>query len=430
MSQQDSFYIIVSEGADKWIRKDAGPITRWWKRPKAPNQVKRWIHENVNPMRWIGEGISSEYSQHMDMLREVHSQVEEWIKDLSNALDRAQDSKKLGKPLDCIFWLSQINNRLKLVADEKSKLSELDQAFFDNYFEQRDERILDDYFETGTHKIVEAGVLNDLGREITTWKFNRSHKKFLAEQNRALITILNLAKKIVVGTYGLLDKMSKALGTGDIAAYIELLEKIGQSQEKFQNEFRSVYDTYFAKMVERIKERQKQEQERAGKFKDEASQRERARLEQLNLPVQPVNVEKPTPSTDVVFSETPEYENVPSVPNLDVPPPTIKNPDSDVLIDVSAPSSQDFPESLSPVTERDDEDSRPTVLSLSVNNKLDRMIIKMNHAKFYEELRKAAKQDDPYLLAAMMLKYSEMIDEVDPQKSLELLSIAEGILNV
>lgn len=422
MSQQDSFYIIVSEGADKWIRKDAGPITRWWKRPKVNNQVKRWVHEKINPMRWIGEGVSSEYSQQMDILREVHSQIEEWTKDLSNALDRAQDARKLGKPLDCIFWLSQINNRLKLVADEKSKLSELDQAFFDNYFEQRDERVLDDYFETGQHKIVEAGVFNDLGREITTWRFNRSHKKFLAEQNRALVAILNLANKVVSGTYASLDKMSKALGAGDISSYIELLEKVGQSQERFQTEFRSVYNTYFAKTVERIKEKQKQEQDRARKVKDDAEQRERFRLEQINTPTYEDKVDESLPSTDVVFSEIPKQQDVPNLPDLDV-----SSPNSSVLIDVSSPSSQDLPDSSGPVTEPD-EYMRPTLRS--VNSKFNQMIIKANHRRFYHELLKAANKNDPYLLAAMMLKYSEMIDEIDPQKSLELLSIAEGILNV
>jgi methyl coenzyme M reductase subunit C-like uncharacterized protein (methanogenesis marker protein 7) len=85
----------------------------------------------------------------------------------------------------------------------------------------------------------------------------------------------------------------------------------------------------------------------------------------------------------------------------------------------------DEDEEFGPVTLAD-----PTVRSPRyATTQIDQMIIKMNHARFYDELKKASTKNDPYLLAAMMLKYSEMIDEIDPQTSLELLSVAEGILN-
>lgn len=474
MSNEESLYIIVSEGPNKeWIRKDAGPITRWWKSPGARNRTSRWIDEKINPMRWISEKVSPEYSGELDVLRDVHREVETWTNDLSNALDRALDAKKLGKPLDCIFWLGQINNRLKLVSDEKEKLVNVKDRFLDKYFEEADQDIPDDYFETGKHKIVEAGVFNDLGRQISTWRFEKSHEKFLMEQSRALIGLLNLAKTTVAGTYSYLNKMSKALGRGDISEYVSILEKIGQLQSKFQDKFRSVYNTHFAAMVEKIKERKKIEQERSARIKDEADQRERDRLEKLNKPLVDPIVDPIGNVTDPIKSIIEPIADPTIEPKIKLVNPIAEVPDSKLIEEPkelveSKPAKESVKEPVKikepkeyvlPPTPgaRDSKWRRlkkkkenPIVDPVARKEKLKKLqeeaeqqlkseksstasvqeaVLKNNHIKFHRELEKASVKNDPYLLAAMMLKYSEMIDETDPEKSLQLLAIAEGILN-
>ena len=326
MSNENSLYILVSEGPDKpWIKKDAGPITRWWKRPSTMDRTKRWMSEHIAPGRWIAEQVSSDYSQQMDVLRDVHSQVEEWTKDLSNALDRAQDARKLGKPLDSIFWLGQINNRLKLVSDEKDKLQDAQNKYLEQYYQEHEESIPDDYFETGKHRIVEAGVFDDLGRELTNWKFQRAHKSRLKEQDAALKGLLNLAKTVVGRTYSSLKDMSSALGNGDIAQYLHALEKVSKQQSEFESKFRAIYNEHFAAMVERIKEKKRLEAERAAKIKEEADKREKERLEGAGL--------LPAPST-----------------TRSAPPPSAPPPPSSIVVDLSAPSSQDLPISSVPET--------------------------------------------------------------------------------
>lgn len=436
MLQENSLYIIVSEGSDKWIKKDAGPITRWLKRPSKMQRGRRWMTEHLAPGRWIGEQVSPEFAQQMNILREVHDQVENWTKDLSNALDRAQDARKLGKPLDAVFWLGQINNRLKLVADEKDKLKSIEEEHLEKYFEEHEEEIPDDYFETGKHRIVEAGILDDLGRQLTTRKFQRAHKLRLKEQDLALKKLLGSAKTIVGRTYTLLREMSKAIGSGDVSRYIQILEIISKQQSNFESEFRAIYEKYFAGMAAKIKEHRKQEEERSAKIKEEAEQRERERLERGI---------SPEISTSPPISEVPATAPMSGAfPNLEIEqPPTLdpetlepatreftpEEPKSSLLVDLSTPSSQDLPMP----SESEDEFERRTLPSPTLRSRakteVENMILRMNHAKFHNELQKAASKNDPYLLAAMMLKYSEMIDDVDPQKSLELLSIAEGILN-
>lgn len=435
MPQEDSLYIIISEGSDKWIRKDAGPITRWWKRPSSMERGRRYLSE-ISPSRWVAEQAFPGYKEQMVVLRQVDDQIKEWTKDLSDALDRAQDAKKYGKPLDVLFWLGQINNRLKLVSNKKKDLAAVQEEPFEEYFGETEYGIPDDYFQTGENKIVEAGVVQDVKRWVGTRKLRELHRKRFLEQERALVKLLNLAKSTVNRTYSLLNEMSKARGSGDIDNYIKLLEKVSEQQGRFENEFQSIYERNFVDMVSRIKERKKQEEERATKIKEEAEQREKERLERAGLTATEI-APQPVPITETIPS-TVQMEPSKEVPSLDIPTPTVKErePESSVIFDVSAPSSQDLPISSVPDTTVDEDEefgpitlADPTVRSPRYATQMGQIIIKMNHARFYDELKKASTKNDPYLLAAMMLKYSEMIDEVDPQTSLELLSVAEGILN-
>lgn len=436
MPQEDSLYIIVSEGSDKWIRKDAGPITRWWKRPSSIERGRRYLSE-ISPSRWVAEQAFPGYKEQMIVLRQVDDQIKEWTKDLSDALDRAQDAKKYGKPLDVLFWLGQINNRLKLVSNKKKDLAAVQEEPFEEYFGETEYGIPDDYFQIGENKIIEAGVVQDVKRWVGTRKLRELHRKRFLEQERALVKLLNLAKSTVNRTYSLLNEMSKARGSGDIDNYIKLLEKVSEQQGRFENEFQSIYERNFADMVSRIKERKKQEEERAIKIREEAEQREKERLERAGLTATEI-APQPAPVIETIPS-TVQMEPSKEVPSLDIPAPTIKErePESGIIFDVSAPSSQDLPISSVPDTTVDEDEefgpvtlADPTVRSPRyATTQIDQMIIKMNHARFYDELKKASTKNDPYLLAAMMLKYSEMIDEIDPQTSLELLSVAEGILN-
>ena len=65
-----------------------------------------------------------------------------------------------------------------------------------------------------------------------------------------------------------------------------------------------------------------------------------------------------------------------------------------------------------------------------VTASVDNAVIKLANERFFNQLKKAAELNDPYLLARMMLQYSEVMEEKDPQLSMELLAKAQEILNV
>lgn len=57
------------------------------------------------------------------------------------------------------------------------------------------------------------------------------------------------------------------------------------------------------------------------------------------------------------------------------------------------------------------------------------VIKKEGHKSFSTSLKKAAKHGNPYLLASMMLNYSDAIEDLDPNMSIYLLSTAKGIID-
>ncbi len=87
-----------------------------------------------------------------------------------------------------------------------------------------------------------------------------------------------------------------------------------------------------------------------------------------------------------------------------------------------------FPESLI----FKDDDSRGYFLGpINIENK---RIIKENkkkvaHEMFFNYFEKVAATNDSGLMAAVLCKYSEEIDETDPETSVKLLQYAQELLN-
>lgn len=66
----------------------------------------------------------------------------------------------------------------------------------------------------------------------------------------------------------------------------------------------------------------------------------------------------------------------------------------------------------------------------TIEASVDQAMLKLSHKKFYSQLKEAAKMNDPFLLAQMMLRYSEVMEDKDNDLSIKLLAKAQEILNV
>src|SRR3990167_4131657 len=264
MSKENSLMIFVSAGPNNvWIKKDAGKVRRFFNEVgKGITDVGRGVRENVAPVRWMSEKLFSGFGAQMEQLREVDEQINRWTRDLDNALDHAKDARKQGRYLDVFFWLNQINNRLRLAGEAAKDFIDVNQEQFDEFFGKTRHGLQPDYFgklpeedildpnqsfsETiaavvRDELVKNAGVFQDLGERITTWKAERMYKKRLQEMKRAMDSLLGEASRTVGFIDAMLSRMSKARANGDISTYLEALSKVSLQQQKFEKQVRTVY---------------------------------------------------------------------------------------------------------------------------------------------------------------------------------------------
>lgn len=470
--------IIVAEGPVEypiWIRKDAGSLQRWWNRTKRNvGDAARGFREGTAFSRMIGERMFDSYREQMEKLRDTDEAIRSWTNDLDNCLDKALEASSKGKMFDSILWLSQINSRLKLVSQTKDQLSSLRDEQLEEFYGDRDHPLANDYFHADPKQIIDpdekyatAGLMDDLGRWVTKRKLDTMYRRRLAEQKTALRSLLTSAKSTVNQIDSLLSRMGKARANGNIEIYINDLTKISALQEKFEGTFRELYDKHFKEMIKRIRQKEvkKIEQPRS--------------LETITQPtVQPKEPMVELPSimepNDSMYSEKIEMGKgigptgtVPSAPIATTPlwqltPPTeadlvtkpkdvekpipvakeqlpldfdVKIQNNDPIMTMEGVPTESIPTTKKPSTKKPaikkttpkKNEAKPKESSEEME--INKMMLRSSHRKFYEELQKATSTNDPKLLALMMLKYSEQIDELDSEKSLELIAIAEGILS-
>jgi len=147
MTNDDSLIILVATGEQNvWIKKDAGKVTRFFNEVgKGIRDVGRGVREHTSPLRWMGEKLFSGYGEQMEQLRQVDEQIQKWTRDLDNALNHAKDARKQGRLLDVFFWVSQINNRLRLATEAGQGLVDVSNEQINKYYGKTRHGLQPDY---------------------------------------------------------------------------------------------------------------------------------------------------------------------------------------------------------------------------------------------------------------------------------------------
>lgn len=462
----------VIEGPDNiWIKKDAG----WWNQTKKNlGDVGRAIREKVNPSRMIGEKMFDSYHEQMEHLREVDDSIRAWTRDLDLCLQHVLKFNSHGKMLDVIYWISQINTRLKLVGDQTQYLSSLRDEQLEEFYGARNHPLQSDYFKHNEDNLVNpdeisdemmatAGVLDNIGRWVTRRKMESMYKKRLAEQKLAIRTLISTIKSVIGQTDTYLGRMGKARASGNIESYINDLTKISNLQKNFENKFKELFNLHFKDMVGRLQAKEQIVSEEQEKQKEVVTPVEKPTLPSIHDPNDPVYGEPvdikgvtqgpqgtipntPKPEVLNTWQLTPPVEedvpiNLVHKKEKPIPPEQLilPEPKQNIVTLEGTPESESVPE-IKPLPKAElpkpveslkpNKNKKPKVPKTTEANDLEMALLKNSHASFYKELDKAASSyQDPKLIACMILKYSEQIDDLDPDKSLELIAIAEGLLN-
>lgn len=482
INQQENFEVIVCGAEEDWIKLGAEPS--FWNKLRNPGRhiSEKFFDEygtQMEKLRDVDEKVR-QWAGNLDELlghaRKAKSQGKFldaifWIGKINSKLRAAAGEGKELRDLE-------MEHLEEFYGDGEQEIPE-------DYFKLSEAGL---FLESGL--LSEAGLMDDAKRWMTKRKLDQIYRTKLKQREMALNELLNSAGRTVGHVKSYLDRMATFRNKGDIQNYLVGLGKLSKVQSDFEGHFRKVYETNFADMAAHMRAKQKTNHRPATSVEEvepktllnptvnqlagptfdntvieynpglartqkngPIEEPEAQTLRQMeggipkHMPL-PFNEEykniQPNtriPSGETVLPEvqtrTPSGETKPSI----IPPlphvPTMPVRDSELIMEnegvdqglpIVAPTPVQVPVEAPP--KKAPKPRKPAVKKPKQKEAelIEEAILKAGHAKFYQELEKVAQTGNSYLMASMILAYSEAIDDTDEEKSLELLAVAEGIL--
>lgn len=435
--------------------------------------------------RYLGENVFNHYQDQMAKLREVDDKIQFWSKDLKRNLKEAKNNFKSHNLIDTVYWLGQINNRLKLISTTGKEISRLMDQQVDEFYQHHEVSDLDQYFDpninlfgNGNENLLrQAGILDNLGRRFLGSHLERSHLEKIKNRNDQIRKLLTITETVVIMVDKQVSILEKARSYGEIDQYLKAVEKISKYQSEFETNFKNTYDTHLAGLFEKVKQQKAQQAKEIKEQEDsEAKTVKRKDLGAQDLPLpktindslmKAVNEPKIDLQQFELASKIPKLPPIPShhstkrspvhenknyqseVFDQTLTPEEVKADNSPLqlpnLIDTDPESFTKSPansnrgkktdltatlpsEGVAPLTKQEILNE----LNSSDLNDLESTkdtLIKQQHTDFFSHLLKLSKLGKSKALINDILKYSELLEYTQPEQSLQLLAVAEGLLN-
>jgi len=239
-----------------------------------------WMKERFSPSaikRWLGETFYKDYGKTMEKLRQIDDAIYEWVKDIEQLYKELKQRQKQPGPMDdkrvvdIARLLGGINRRFKKIDRAGDILEDLTESHlkeFENKFpaqlpeeggtfhelSDEDTKELERFREKSDADdmmSVEAGFWDDLR---TKWLTRKMETKSVKERRKAIKQIIDQAGSLVRQMKGTLKNLSKARAAGDVGQYLDALNTISEEQQKFENSFVEVYETYVKEHVDQMLE--------------------------------------------------------------------------------------------------------------------------------------------------------------------------------
>jgi hypothetical protein len=427
------------------------------------------MREKLTPSAWkrmVMERTTPGYGGTMEKLRDVDQRIHDWTKDLGALLadvKRAKKSKQLdaGRLVDITKLLVTINNRLKGITEIGSPIEKSHEKYLNEFQEEVSEDI--------AGKVATAGFLEDFWNRLKNeWLAEKlltpEEKKRNAERKRVILSLVGTAEQALHTVEKKLKDMEEARASGNIGSYISALREISVVQQNFDSEYATVYNMYFKDIADSVVEEHQKMDEEAESEKAESEEAETAPETDVDLgdleedsEEDAAETERDRPSSATTPSEigTAPTQYSPGVPYEGAPAGSVgveeARPASAPRTEPSGkpshvPTGPGGPfTAMSPGQQVGAEGLKSEELEMpsqrpqtwedvpvgpSGRREVRIAMLKAQHQHFVEELKKAAATyNDPYILAAMLAKYSGHIEEQDPESSMKLLAIVEGVVD-
>lgn len=420
--------------------------------------ARKGVWHKTNPFsrikRYLSEGLISDYKEKMDVLRQVDNDISVWTDDLDQLVQGAEKSFRNARLVDMALYLNQINQRLLSIISAGKRVEEVSEKALHEFEKEREMDL------PLPEMSSQAGIFSDWKRQ---WLAKKLQTEKRIERNKALKKLLDLSRQVVNGVKSQLDTLSEHRHTGEIGKYLDGIHQISRIQNNFQKQFSPIYQEYLQPLLTEVI-RERDEEKELGKLVQEElvriprqsiedpspnqinidpstniEEKEEKALESakvtptpvdlgtLEVPAAPTSLEKitptqpspiqaPIPSSGVVEKSLvgPPTDSFPATePYSSVPP----NPQ---IIRIKPPVAEQSPNVVE-TTEEKEEKAPLTTRSGSV-------ALARSHRIFFQDFCKLATLENPGLLAGMLTAYSAKLEDVDFNTSMQLLAIAEGLL--
>lgn len=354
--------------------------------------VKDWVRE-IAPSAWVrrmSEVAIDDYSQKMNILRDTHKKISDWTLHLSDLVKEIKNSWKANRLVDLAMNLQDLNNTLISVVDEGKVIQNVQ------------EKALREFDKENNRISRNAGFFDDMKRN---WVANKMETKERAARKKALLTLIVAAQACVNKVNVCLDTMGKFKASGDIGKYVDELKKIASYQKEFQKTFIPIYSKYLKNLVDEV-------------LTDQNSQ-----LITKDAPIESV----PEQAQEMV-QELPKEQEVLNNVNKSEPEPEAQAEVINNAVEHNEFDPEEIANTTSNLLKEQDEklkklEDESKVASAALNLAQNKM-----HRKFLNELTALAEVDVKEA-ANFMISYSKKIAALEPEKSLELLAVAEGFLD-
>lgn len=408
--------------------------------------VKDWAHK---PVRSLIEKTVGGYGEKMQVLREQDKQIQQWAKELKGTINGIRKGIKSNKFIDVAISLKELELKLNNMIGSGKIIQDVVESDLEKLDMEHDGDL--DVFK-------ESSMSHSLMSEAGWWedkKTNWVHNKFLTKQRKerilALKKVLAVSEMTVGAVLQYVDQLKTARDRGNINNYLEVMQKVSNEQTKFLNTFTPIYEKYLKPLVDKALA---EESSLLNKQKAD----ELAKLEVQNeasSESEEGGTESPSAFEFPDLDEKPYRTVGDAAEMLGIIEPSDSSPEKseleiykDTLADLYKQKDDELKyleiikENESALEENDsvlETEGRIRNLNKQISD-AEKMIkahegtptvesVTVAHAMFIEKLYKVAQNNNKYDVAVMILKYAELVEEVDEDASLKLMAIAEGIID-
>lgn len=213
------------------------------------NYIKQYTHPS-GLRRAITESVSPKYQERMETLREADKGMRETAGNLKGYLASAQAAFKDNRYLDVAHWCSQIDAGVRTMILEGKPVVDLRDAEINEFYTRYEDAEPDhEYFSADDGLVSTAGIMDRLfGNSI-----EKLYWKKVKESKLAVQSLIKRAGSLIAIVLSSLGRMGDARAKGNIAVWIEDLQRMGKAQSEFQVFARGIYEKHLKQLADIVK---------------------------------------------------------------------------------------------------------------------------------------------------------------------------------